>query len=114
MRALLARGLDDLGRGEADALVDHIHAGVARAHRDLLRSVGVAVEARLADHELQAPAELARDAVDVGAQIVEAHGLVARRTADAGRRAVLAEALAQGKAPFAGRDAGLGAVDRCR
>ena len=71
---LLARGLDDLRRREADAFVDHIHAGVARAHRNLLGAVGMAVEAGLADHEFQPAAELARDAVDIGAQIVEADG----------------------------------------
>ena len=36
----------DLGRGQADALVDDLHADVARAHGDLLGAVGVAVEAR--------------------------------------------------------------------
>ena len=111
---MLARRFDDLGRGQADAFVDHVHAGVARAHRDLLGAVGMAVEAGLADQEFQPPAELARHAVDVGAQVVEAHGLVARRAADAGRRAILAEAFTQREAPFAGGDAGFGAGDRGR
>ena len=112
MRALFAHRFDDLGRRQPDAFVDHIHAGVARAHRDLLGAVGMPVEAGLADHECQPPAELARDAVDVGAQLVEADGLVARGAADAGGRAKLAEAFTQGEAPFAGRDAGFGAGHR--
>jgi len=67
----------------------------AGAHRDLLGAVGMAVEARLTQHEFQPPAELARHAVDLRAQVVEAYGLVAHGLPDAGRRAVLAEALAQ-------------------
>ena len=58
MRLLFARGIDDLLRRQADALIDHLHAGIARAHRDLLGAVGMAVEPGLADQELQAPAEL--------------------------------------------------------
>jgi hypothetical protein len=54
----------------------------------------MAVEAGLADHEFQPPSELARYPIDVGADVVEANGLVARRAADAGRRAVFAEAFA--------------------
>src|SRR6185295_1581228 len=96
------------------ALVDHLHAGVARPHRDLLGAIGVAVEPRLADQKGQAPPELARDAVDLGADGVEAGDVVTRRIADAGRRAVFAERLAQRPAPFAGGDAGLGAFDRGR
>ena len=42
--ALLHRGRDDLRRGEPDPLVDHLEAGVARPHRDLLRPVRVAVQ----------------------------------------------------------------------
>src|SRR5262245_50427414 len=83
-----ARGLDDFRRRQADAFVDHSHAGVARTHRDLLGAVGMAVEAGLAEHEFQPAAKLARHAVDVGAQVVEAHRLVARRAPDAGGRAV--------------------------
>ena len=51
MDALFQRGVDDFGRRQADALVNHLHAGVARAHRDLLGAVGMAVEAGLADQE---------------------------------------------------------------
>ena len=53
------RRAHDLRRRQADALVDHLHAAVARAHRDLLGAVGVAVEARLADQQLDAPARAA-------------------------------------------------------
>src|SRR5262249_41965316 len=109
-----ARRLDDLLRGKADALVDHVHARVARARGDLLGPVGMAVEAGLGDQELDAPAELARDAVDVGADLVEALGIVAHGAADAGRRADFADRFAQREAPFAGGDAGLGAGDRGR
>src|SRR5262249_14552623 len=55
--------------------------------------------------------ELARDAVDIGAQVVETDGLVARRASDAGGCAVFTEAFAQRKAPFARGDAGLGTDD---
>ena len=75
----------------------------------------MAVEAGLADEELDAPAELARHALDVGADLVEAcRPSVRAARADAGRRAILAEHLAQRRAPFAGGDAGLGAGDRGR
>src|SRR5262249_23301958 len=65
-----------------------------------------------ADHEFQPPAELARHAVDVGAQIIEPDGLVARRPPDAGGSAVLAETFAQREAPLAGGHAGFGAGHR--
>jgi hypothetical protein len=48
----------DLLRGQPDALVDHLEAGVAGSHGDLLGAVGVAVEARLADQQAQPAAEL--------------------------------------------------------
>ena len=57
------RGAHDLRRRQADAFVDDLHAAVAGAHGDLLGAVGVAVEARLADQELDAAAELGRDAL---------------------------------------------------
>ena len=70
MDALLGP-LDDLGRGQADAVIDDVHAGVGGPHRDLLGAVGMAVEARLADQEFQPPAELQRHPLDVGAHVVE-------------------------------------------
>ena len=112
MGLLLARGIDDFLRRQADALVDHLHAGIARAHRDLLGAVGMAVEPGLADQEGQAATELAGYPVDVGADVVEPADVVAHGAADAGRRAVFAERFAQRPAPFAGGDAGLGAGDR--
>src|SRR5215831_9540400 len=112
MRALLARRFDDLRRSEPNAFIDYVDAGVARAHGDLLGAVRVPVEARLAEHEFEPPAELTRHSLDFGAQVVEADGFVARRTPHASRRAILAEALTQGKTPFAGGDAGFGADDR--
>jgi len=56
--ALLARGADDFGGRQADALIDHVHAGIARAHRDLLGAVGVTVKTGLADQKFQPPAEI--------------------------------------------------------
>ena len=63
--------LDDLVRGQPDAVVDHVHAGVGGAHGDLLGAVGMAVEPRLADQKLEPPAELQRDALDLAAQRIE-------------------------------------------
>ena len=100
MHALLRARLDDFGGRQADAVVDDLHAGVARAHRDLLGAVGMAVEARLADQEFQPPAELQRDALDLGAHAVELAGALARRRGDAGRRAIFAEDLAQASRPI--------------
>ena len=57
VHALLQRGVGDAGGGEADALVDHLDAGIAGGHRYLLGAVAVAVEAGLADQHLEAAAE---------------------------------------------------------
>ena len=46
--------------GEADAVINDVHAGIAGAHGDLLGAVGMAVEARLADQEFEPAAELLR------------------------------------------------------
>src|SRR5262249_6093593 len=89
-------------------------AGVARAHRDLLGAVGMAVEAGLAHHESQPAPEPPRDAIDVRAQAVEALCRVAGGAADARGRAVFAVDLAQGRAPFAGGHARLRGFDRGR
>src|SRR5260370_24916401 len=78
-RDLLERGIDDLGRGEPDALVDHLHAGVAGAHRDLLGAVGMAVEPGFADQKFDAAAELAGDALDLGTYAVETVARMRRR-----------------------------------
>ena len=50
---------------QPDALVDHLEAGVAGAHGDLLGAVGVAVEAGLADQQPQPAAELLAGPPDV-------------------------------------------------
>ncbi len=100
MHALVPRRIDDLGGRQADALVDDLHAGIARAHRDLLGAVGMAVEAGLADQEFQPTAQLLRHAVDVGADVVRRRAFIARGAPDAGRRAVFAESLAQDAAPI--------------
>src|SRR5215207_10689006 len=105
MRALVDGGAHDLRRRETDAFVDDLHADVAGAHGDLLGTVGVAVEAGLADEELDAPAELGRQLVDRSAYAVE-RGAVAgdRGPRDAGRGAIFAEDATQGSAPLAGGD----------
>ena len=64
VHALLDRGRRDLGRREPDALVDHLEAGVAGAHGDLLGTVGVPVQAGLADQQPQPGAELVAGAPD--------------------------------------------------
>ena len=61
---LLQRRLGDLLGGQADALVDHLHAGVAGAQGDLLGAVGVPVEAGLADQDLDPVPDLLGDLVD--------------------------------------------------
>ena len=102
--ALLQRAGGDLRRRQPDALVDDVHADVAGAHGDLLGAVGVPVEARLADEDLQPPPDRLADAVDLVAQLLERRGVgrAGRRLADAGGRAVLAEGLAQRAGPLAG------------
>ena len=72
MHGLVAGGAHDLRGGEADALVDHLHAAVAGAHGDLLGPVGVAVEAGLADQELDAAAEALRHALHLGPHVAQA------------------------------------------
>ena len=71
MDALVDRRARDLRGREPDALVDDLHARVARADRDLLGAVGVPVEPRLADEDLHAAAELLADARDLVAQLRE-------------------------------------------
>ncbi len=61
---LLQGRLGDLLGGQADALVDDLHADVARPQRHLLGAVGVAVEAGLADQDLDPVADLLGGRVD--------------------------------------------------
>ena len=93
-------GADDLGGRQADAVVDDIHAGIARADRDLLGAVRMAVEARLADQEFQPPAELQRDALDLLAHGSRLSAPWRARRRDAGRRAIFAEDVAQAPRPI--------------
>jgi hypothetical protein len=76
MGALGLRRVDDLARGQADALIGDVHPAVARAEGDLLGAVGMTVEARLADEELQPTPEAVATRHDRGADIVETLGLV--------------------------------------
>ena len=55
---LLEHCFGDAGGGEADALVDHLDAGIAGGDGDLLGTIAVAVEAGLADQHLEEVAEL--------------------------------------------------------
>src|SRR5262249_61405459 len=61
-----------------------------------------------------APANIAGDALDLGAHAIEALARMRRRAGNAGRRPVFAEPLAQSRAPFAGGHPDLGALDRGR
>ncbi len=98
---LLDRGVDDLARREPDAGVDDLEAGVSGPHRDLLGTVGVAVQAGLADQELQRPAQLLPEGVHPLAHLGQASLVAATaRRGDAGRRAVFAEHLAQHPGPL--------------
>src|ERR1044072_9496372 len=101
MRLLIARRLDDFFRRQPDSLINDLHSGITRLHGDLLRAVGMAVQPRLADEKRQSPAELAGNAVDVGAEIVEPGDVIAPGAPNASRRAVFAESLAQCRSPSA-------------
>ena len=111
MDLFVARGGGDgIGR-QPNAVVDHLHAGIAGPSGDLLGAVGMAVEPGLADQQFQPTAELFRNAVDLGANLIKPFGVVAHRGAHSGRRAIFAEGGTQRGAPFAGGDAGLRAGD---
>ena len=72
MHAFLESGIDDLCRRESDAFVDHFHAGIAGAHRDLLGAIGMAVEAGLADKKFDASPELMGNSRDIRAHAFKA------------------------------------------
>ena len=57
MHALVGRCTRELLRRDANALVHDLEAGVAGAKSDLLGSVRVPVEPRLADENLRTPSE---------------------------------------------------------
>src|SRR5271155_4373200 len=96
MRRVLACGRDDFVGREADTVVDDIHADIARADGDLLRTVRMAVEAGLGDEEGEFTAELfARDdhfVAQLSDALVIARG---RSRGDARRSAILPENLPQ-------------------
>ena len=96
----LARLRDDLGRGLADAVVDHLDADVAGAQRDLLGAVGMAVEAGLADDEARRLAELLGELGHHQADVRRRRRRVAVSGVDAGRGAVLAEHARAGSRPI--------------
>src|SRR5262249_24627882 len=106
MDAFVGCGASELLRRDADPLVDDLEPRITRAERDLLGAVGVAVEARAADEELRAAAELLLEGDDALAQRLErgripGHGAGAR---DARRSAVFAEGFAERRAPLPGRE----------
>ena len=74
MDALVDRRAGDLGRGQADPLVDDVHADVAGADGDLLGPVGMAVQAGLADEDLRRAADRLADAGDLVAQLGDVRG----------------------------------------
>src|SRR5436305_943771 len=85
----------------------------SRAHGDLLGAVGVAVQPRLADEDLQRPAEALGHARDLLAQRGEVLVVAARDgVAHSGGGAVGAEHVAQRLGPLAGRGARAGRRDR--
>src|SRR5215467_14811977 len=96
-----SRRADDLRRGEPYALVDDLHATIPCAHGDLLGTVGVAVEARLADEELDAPSEPGRHALHLAAHLLEAYSGGRHAPRDAGGCAVFAKNATQGRAQHA-------------
>ena len=61
MRLLGDGCADDLGGGQADALIMDLHAAIARACSDLFGTVGMAIQPRLADQKLQRPPQFGRD-----------------------------------------------------
>src|SRR6516165_3761025 len=112
MGLFLARRVNDLLRSQADALVHHLHSGIASTHGDLFGPIGVAIEAWFPDEESEATAQLAGDAIYIRPNVVEAGDVVAHRAADTGRCAIFAESLAKGPAPFTGGDARFGTGDQ--
>ena len=68
MHVLGHRGRRDLRRCQPDALIDHLEAGVAGPHGDLLGAVGVAVQPGLADQQPQPAAEFGRGLIHFAAQ----------------------------------------------
>ncbi len=82
--------------------LDHVHADIAGADRDLLGAVGMAVEARLADQEFHAAAELVRQALDFGTDRLKRlrRPTWQRGFRHAGRCAIFAEHFAEDGTPI--------------
>ncbi len=116
MDVLLHGGGDDLRGGEPDALVDHFETGVPGPHGDLLGTVGMPVQAGLADEELQPAPELLAGRHDPFPDVGElpAARMHRRSGGHPGRSPVLAEHLPQGTGPLTGGDAHAGAGERGR
>src|SRR4029079_2922233 len=113
MNALFERCRDDALWRQGDTLIRDFEAAIGGAHRDLLGTVGMAVEARLADQEFGLHAELAGERLDRLADIHQGlRRLTAHEQRDACRGAIFAEDAAQDLAPFARGYARLGASDR--
>src|SRR5262249_36606100 len=92
----------DLLRREPDALVHHLDAAIAGTHGDLLGTIGMAVEPGFADQQLDAPAELVGDALDLATHVLET-GIGLRScdgAADTGGGTIFPEYLAQRMPPF--------------
>ncbi len=108
---LVAGGRHDLGRGQPDALVDHLEPGVARRHGDLLGTVGVPVEPRLGHEEARRAAGALgqRPGADPDRRQVVAP--TAHPAAHAGGGAELAEHLAQRPRPLPRGAPGVGQGD---
>jgi (2R)-ethylmalonyl-CoA mutase len=74
MHGFIRRRAYDLSRGETNALVGDLHAAIACAHGDLLRAVGMTIEARLADQDLDGHSngaeQIAVRARDAGMEVV--------------------------------------------
>src|SRR5215207_6016016 len=112
---LLDRRGDDLLRGQPDPGIDDLHADFPRPQGDLLGAVGVAVEPRLADQDLDPVTDLLGHLVYARAGLVEQLAVaVGCRAADPGRPAIGTEDLAQRLRPLPGGGAGAGGGDRRR
>ena len=99
----------DLGGGLADALVDHLEAGVTGGQGDLLGAVAVTVQPGLG-HQQPGWAPVARHESPhpgPGRRPVRRARLWLRRL-DSGWRPVFAPDLPEGAGPFAGGSAGVG------
>ena len=89
----------DLGRGQPDALVDHLEAGIACGDGDLLGAVGVPVEPGLGDEETRWATGALGQRPGAQADRGQVVAAPAHPAADARRRPELAEHLAAARRP---------------